>query len=138
MFSGLKKALIILAAMFAGLLVVGKCSSVLGTSQHGTAAPQIEVSPTPAPPQLTAERTREWCESVAETAAAVMEVRQAGVPMSEVLKASDSGPNSHTEEFAIKAYEGPRYQTQKHIDREVQDFRNDAFLRCIKGEFKFR
>lgn len=74
------------------------------------------------------------CEVIAEKAKSIMEVRQVGAPMQEVMDAvKDSAIKSLYFELVIQAYERPRYQSDEFRRRAVVDFQNEWYLSCVKA-----
>lgn len=74
------------------------------------------------------------CGPLADNAVSIMKARQAGMDMAKVMKAvEDTGNSSKARELVIQAYDSPRFATEKHQTRAVDDFRNDTYLACIKG-----
>jgi hypothetical protein len=73
-----------------------------------------------------AEQCRKY-EGFAET---LMQGRQAGIPMSTAM---GSGENELLNHLVVSAYEKPRYGTDQMQQREVEDFKNEVYLQCIKN-----
>jgi len=72
----------------------------------------------------------EQCRRYEEFAETLMQGRQAGVPMSTALGTTDNELLNH---LVVSAYEKPRYGTENMQQREVEDFRNEVYLECIKN-----
>ena len=72
------------------------------------------------------------CELVGDLAQVIMENRQAGAILSRQMKIADG--NAFVEALVREAYSRPRYSTQRHQDRVVTEFRNDAELICYGRE----
>jgi hypothetical protein len=80
-------------------------------------------------------RSNAYCESVSRMAASVMMARQRGMDMAKVMKADSDASDEFVQSMqamVIAAYESPRFSTDIHQQRAVEDFRNDAFLACVK------
>lgn len=80
------------------------------------------------------EKTRrKLCDVTASTAETIMRKRQAGVAMQKMMVVTaDEPPGSITEVLVIAAYESPRYHTKEMQNRSIEEFRDEAYLRCIK------
>lgn len=115
--------------------------SACGPKGHATTeSPASPTTPTPAPsastPQVSANPLRdeahiqEYCKLTAEAAGYIMVARQRGKDLAEVMEAAES---AEMKAFAVEAYESPRYRTPEHQKRAIEDFRNDAFLKCFKS-----
>lgn len=70
------------------------------------------------------------CNSVSELAEVIMEHRQAGTDMAKIM---GTAQEDATRQVIIMAYDSPRFHTERNQQRAVQDFKNDAYLACIKG-----
>lgn len=97
--------------------------------------PPVGAAPTPRPVVAPTEpKPREYddslCKSIANSAALVMKARQQGIDMSKVLEAA--GSDSQGRALTIAAYKSPRFSTEHHQQRAIEDFRNDAFLGCVQ------
>lgn len=78
----------------------------------------------------------EICESYARYAELVMELRQIGAPLSNILAPLGSDSSTEKEvmrEIVLLAYEEPRYTTEAVQKREIQDFRNRIHVNCLRG-----
>lgn len=71
----------------------------------------------------------EVCKMFSDTAGRVMIIRQEGVDMSDIYTALDGEMHKA---LVIEAYKVPRYSTKKSQRREVEEFKNKAFMGCIK------
>jgi hypothetical protein len=81
------------------------------------------------------ESWRELCRVMAEGAESIMSQRQAGQSMS-VLMDRMSGDNmmaNFFETLIIDAYDRPRYSTDSMVSRAIEDFKNDAYLLCVRN-----
>lgn len=76
-----------------------------------------------------AEAKTERCKSHAELARNIMRHRQHGTSMASLMFGD---ADSSTNAAIIAAYDSPRFATDKHQQRAIADFENDAFLACIK------
>lgn len=70
------------------------------------------------------------CESVGLLAKTVMEARQSGVAMQDVMQ----GANELTKQLLIAAYEQPPYVSAAGKQRAITNFQNDVYLECVKHE----
>jgi hypothetical protein len=86
---------------------------------------------------LQAENWREFCGSMGELAATIMENRQSGVSMATMMEAVPGEGNSTSElseTLIISAFETPRYSTDQMQKRAVEEFRDEAYLSCVKAK----
>jgi hypothetical protein len=79
------------------------------------------------------------CDTISNLAKAVMTGRQGDDPMSEMMnRVMRSDLNDYTKAIArkviISAYEDSRHYTDWAIDKEIVEFQNRWYLRCIKGQ----
>ena len=83
------------------------------------------------------DRETEGCEVFANLASSVMRARQAGVTLSDALAVSRKTDNVTVAELNTKlvlmAYDRPRYSTEGFKQREVDDFRNEVHMACIRA-----
>ena len=70
------------------------------------------------------------CEITESVATLVMEARQLGASLSEMLKATDHPDWAVA--IIIEAYEEPRWSTTKMQARAIVDFANEVMLACVK------
>lgn len=70
------------------------------------------------------------CESVGLLAKTVMEARQSGVAMQDVMQ----GANELTRQLLIAAYEQPPYVSAGAKQRAITNFQNDVYLECVKQQ----
>ena len=84
-----------------------------------------------------AQLTYEACKSLGDTARAVMQSRQVGVPLSTTLGniPADAPPTVRQllQTIVMQAYEEPRYQSAEMQVRATQDFRNRLEGTCFKN-----
>lgn len=74
------------------------------------------------------------CELIGDLAEVIMEARQAGVPVSGVLKkVAGSAPQ---EKMVMLAWAVPMYQSEEYQQRAVQEFRERWELPCFRAEQK--
>ena len=59
----------------------------------------------------------------------VMELRQEGVPMSQVMQISDS---ELVKAIVVEAYDYPRFSSQEYKEKADNDFRNEVEVECYK------
>lgn len=82
----------------------------------------------------------EWfsiCKSTAGAAKAIMNSRQRGVSMTEmmdkVVGTAEPAIKDVVKAFVIAAYEKPRFNTSEYQQKAEIDFENEAYLVCIKA-----
>lgn len=75
------------------------------------------------------------CEVISRLAKSIMQARQSGVSMSEMMgiAARDEDFKALAEALVIDAYDSPRYSTDGMKQRSIEDFENNVFLQCIKA-----
>ena len=77
----------------------------------------------------------EICKPIHSLAQTIMERRQEGASMVEMLEIANSSDNESAKSFAIllveEAYSSPRYHTRENQRRAVQDFGNENFKMCM-------
>ena len=71
------------------------------------------------------------CEQYFDLGKKIMEGRQAGVPMPDMIKIA--GDNAFFRAMVITAYERGRYSTEKYQNRAISDFANEIYMVCVKG-----
>lgn len=79
---------------------------------------------------------REWCGLVSRYAESVMMARQSNVDVSELIKvATDAAGNVEPwkEKLITWAYESPRYGSAEFQGNATRDFKNDAYVMCMKA-----
>lgn len=84
-------------------------------------------------PAWSAERD-DMCRALSNMAEMVMTGRQQGMSVSEMLNSghTDEGPFAAVyQETVIAAYRRPRYATASVQQREVESFRDDAYVACL-------
>ena len=81
-----------------------------------------------------AETKAEQCASYASLAGVIMDTRQAGAPMADVMKVfdTDKAGAERMRNKVIEAYSAPRMSTEANKKRMTDDFANDAYLECIR------
>jgi hypothetical protein len=62
----------------------------------------------------------------------LMEARQRGAAMSKAMETVEAGDELHRK-MIIAAWDSPRYSTQEHQRRAIEDFENDVYLQCVKA-----
>lgn len=78
-----------------------------------------------------AEEIIDGCAVVGDTAQAIMDARQSGVPMSQMMKIA--GTNEAARFMVTEAYGTPRFSTDSIVAEVIQDFRNDMEAICYGG-----
>lgn len=79
------------------------------------------------------------CNAISDLAKSVMIGRQGDDPMSEMMdRVMKSDLNDYTKSVAkrviISAYDGGRHYADWAIDKEIVEFQNQWYLKCIKGQ----
>jgi len=98
----------------------------------------------PSPPQASADDLRRLqaakdtaCEQVAGLAKSMMEARQGGIAMTQVLEvAKKMDAESGTDvgrNMVMAAFDVPRFHGEEAQARAIQDFSNDMHLSCLKS-----
>lgn len=82
-------------------------------------------------PSINDEIVMVVCETRGEYAVTIMELRQAGVPLSTLLKRVKKGTSNYN--AVLLAYEQLRYPTEEYQKQAIENFRNDIELSCFKG-----
>lgn len=78
----------------------------------------------------SAELDLSVCKSISESAGKIMEYRQGGTQMSNLMERSDS---KEFHKLVIAAYSKPKYSSPKYVKRAVDSFTNDWYLKCVKS-----
>lgn len=74
------------------------------------------------------------CNSVSEISSTIMQQRQAGRPMADMMQIAGKSELAHlVQPIIIDAYEINRYQTAEVQREEVEDFRDKWYLTCVKA-----
>lgn len=81
------------------------------------------------------------CSDIGAVAAQIMENRQIGVPISQIMDAimgaiEDADSQAAYKEVVILAYEQPSYSTEEMRQSMVSEFRNQIELQCYKSGMK--
>ncbi|WP_433989710.1 hypothetical protein SuNHUV7_04900 (plasmid) [Pseudoseohaeicola sp. NH-UV-7] len=84
---------------------------------------------------LSATANNEICNSFGNLATTIMEERQKGILISEMMRRAETLDTSVKETailFVIAAYDRPQYNLPESRSRAVQRFANDKMLACYK------
>jgi len=77
------------------------------------------------------------CKEVSDLASTMMECRQNGVPIAELLSYVDTKEmadiRSSVTAIAIEAYEEPNWSTEEFKKKSVVEFGNRWYMLCLKG-----
>lgn len=83
----------------------------------------------------------EWlgiCKSAAGAAKGIMNARQRGVTMTEMMEkvvgTADPAVKDVARAMVISAYEKPRFDTPEYQQKAEIDFENESYLACIKSK----
>lgn len=74
------------------------------------------------------------CVSVGEFAGKVMQIRQNGVKMSEIV--NRLGHDNPLLSIVIDAYDTPRFRTEDYKEAAITKFENKYYMECVKYERK--
>ena len=73
------------------------------------------------------------CDEINNLAQSIMEARQSGVEMRQLIQIVR---NNEIADFAIpiiiRAYEKPRFSVEKNKQNAIKDFQNEIYLQCIR------
>ena len=76
-------------------------------------------------------RTKQQCTTISQLAGSIMELRQMGEPMQNLIMNEDGNvSSSETNRLVLLAYEEPRFSTVKGVKNSIQDFSNEVFRHC--------
>lgn len=81
---------------------------------------------------LAAETEAHHCEQMGVIAAKIMESRQVGVPMSNMMKIVSD--NDLLKTLTITAYQSPRFRTDAYRQKAITDFRNEVEVLCYNSD----
>ena len=77
------------------------------------------------------------CEEIHHFASVMMEARQLGAPLTQILKTTETITDATSKKWArnviLDAYEMPRFNTKKMQDNTISDFADKYALACEKG-----
>lgn len=86
---------------------------------------------------ISSEELSSRCKSMSELARIIMQKRQDGVPMSEIVeKVVNTTPQPLQEVLrltVISAYDKPRFNTPEIQQKTILDFENESYLTCTKA-----
>jgi len=83
--------------------------------------------------EATQEQKLEFCKSLSQMARSIMDARQSGVEMSQMVEmAMDNDMKSVILPVVKMAYEESRYSTPGNQEKSIQDFGNLVYSTCIK------
>src|SRR4051812_40569299 len=95
--------------------------------------PEVTTPTAQASSQAIESAWQRMCEMMASLAETAMKKRQQGASMAEMMKiAENQGETirSLAKSLTIAAYEQQRWQSEEHITRAIQDFRDSTYLKC--------
>lgn len=81
------------------------------------------------------KETDDGCTVLAKTSAVIMQARQSGAPMSNLLDIVNGAPESDRKILRLivmAAYESPGFQSEEYKERAAMDFRNQIHLMCLQ------
>jgi len=73
-----------------------------------------------------------YCESLAGLAETTMSVRQAGVPLTDVISTYDKDTPNIVKAMTIMAYDSPMWGSDKMKRQAATEFSNKVYLMCFK------
>jgi hypothetical protein len=76
------------------------------------------------------ESKGELCLAIESQASKIMEVRQKGVSLKDVLELSQ---DDYFRGVAILAYKSPRYNGDAYKQRAITEFANKAYINCLES-----
>jgi hypothetical protein len=80
---------------------------------------------------LAAETEGHPCEMLGGLAAQIMEARQVGVPLSDMMRIS--ADSELIQALTISAYQSPRFSTDAYRQEAITDFRNEVEVMCYSS-----
>jgi hypothetical protein len=78
-----------------------------------------------------AQSAAETCPSLGELAESIMEARQSGASVSDMMAVAEG--NEFVEGLVLTAFESPRYATPEFRIREIENFRNSIEALCYSA-----
>lgn len=85
----------------------------------------------------TTAQAQDFCTTIAKTATSIMQGRQIGVPMSNVMTLANQPHFTDVakllKSMVVEAYEQPRFSSKAHQDRAVTEFSNKQMLACMRA-----
>lgn len=80
----------------------------------------------------------QFCQLQSQIAVKVMEARQSGVPLANMMEinaklAGDGAEKVLYDEMTIRAYEAPRFETEARKVQIATEFSNEIMIACYKG-----
>lgn len=85
---------------------------------------------------VTASEGDDLCAALASAAGTTMEARQIGIPATKLLALvepyEDEGVRVLLRGMILKAYESPRFNTEKYRKEAVAEFQNETLVNCLK------
>lgn len=82
---------------------------------------------------MAKENKVEVCKSYANLAETIMEHRQTGTPVFEMMEmASKTKVKALAEHLIINAYDVHIFDTKKYQDKIIKQFKNDSFIKCMQ------
>ncbi len=80
----------------------------------------------------------QFCQLQSQIAVKVMEARQSGVPLANMMEintklAGDGAEKVLYDEMTIRAYEAPRFETEARRVQIATEFSNEIMIACLRG-----
>lgn len=82
-------------------------------------------------PVLAEEKEDDLCTVIEKHATVVMNSRQSGMKLSEMLKIMK---DAYSVQVVIRAYKTPRYNSEKYQLRAANEFANTLHLECLESK----
>ena len=74
----------------------------------------------------------DFCTQMYNMGKVVMDARQKGVPMPDMIKTLPDDISEFLKPIVISAYEHPQYSTPQIKQKTINDFADDLYLACVK------
>jgi len=81
---------------------------------------------------IGASANQNECNTLHRVATKIMEVRQQGVPITQVIEATSSSPSFHG--LIREAYKIPLKEYQSGKETAINEFANKVYLVCVEAE----
>ncbi len=80
-----------------------------------------------------AEDDRPTCETFSDTAEAIMDARQVGVPFKTLWANAKASNLQIIKDMTLMAYEQPAYSTEQYQKKATQKFADQVYVACVKS-----
>lgn len=100
-------------------------------SSTETAAPSKEIGPDPA---IKQQELRDFCKDQSLLAASVMNARQSGMTMAEMMEIPKKGKEGDgARALVIDSFKYPKMNTESNQQSAISEFENQTYLQCIEA-----